>query len=154
MLIFNHFDSFWPFLAGFSRYKKVLCTELRFFALYSVHQNPSFELSKITFRQLFRLYWYTNAPPPPTPLTPIKLDIFEDWLTPITEKVILSSQYLTCPIVCLHACRVAWIINCKFWVGGSRMEANHVSIPKEFFAKISNYKKKEIGRGQSVHSLQ
>ena len=28
-----------------------LCRELRFFALHSVHQNPSFELSKSTFQQ-------------------------------------------------------------------------------------------------------
>jgi hypothetical protein len=33
----------------------VLCRELRFFALHSVHQNPSFELSKSTFGQFFTL---------------------------------------------------------------------------------------------------
>ena len=32
----------------------VLCRELRCFALHSVHQNPSFKLSKLTFRQFFQ----------------------------------------------------------------------------------------------------
>ena len=40
----------------------VLCRELRFFALHSVHQNPSFELSKSTFRQFFRFFTLRGDP--------------------------------------------------------------------------------------------
>ena len=40
LTIFDHFE---PFFLDFFK-EMVLCTELGFFALYSVHQNPSFEL--------------------------------------------------------------------------------------------------------------
>ena len=40
----------------------VLCRELRFLALHSVHQNPSFELSKSTIRQFFRFFTIRGDP--------------------------------------------------------------------------------------------
>ena len=50
-LPFDHFWPFWPVFLDF--FIKGLCRELRFFALHSVHQNPSFELSKSTFFLIF-----------------------------------------------------------------------------------------------------
>ena len=40
----------------------VLCREQRFFVLYSVHQNPSFELSKPTIQQFFRFFTINHKP--------------------------------------------------------------------------------------------
>ena len=40
----------------------VLLRELRFFALHSVYQNPSFELSKSTFWQFFRFFILRGDP--------------------------------------------------------------------------------------------
>ena len=41
----------------------VLCTDLGLFALYSVHQTPSFELSKSTFWQFFFLIFHPKKDP-------------------------------------------------------------------------------------------
>ena len=40
----------------------ILCKELRFFALHSVHQDASFELSKSTIRQFFRFFTHRGDP--------------------------------------------------------------------------------------------
>ena len=40
----------------------MICTELGIFALYSVHQNPSFHLSKSTFRQFFQFFTLKGGP--------------------------------------------------------------------------------------------
>ena len=52
-VIFDHFDKFGRFFLIFS--KTVLCRELRFFALLSVHQNLSFDISKST---IWQLLWF------------------------------------------------------------------------------------------------
>ena len=46
------------FFAGFSFFssKTIPCKELGFFALHSVHQDASFELSNTTFEQFFRFF--------------------------------------------------------------------------------------------------
>ena len=44
-------SNFWQFFWIFP--ETVVCRDLRFFALHSVHQNPSFELSKSTIQQFF-----------------------------------------------------------------------------------------------------
>ena len=48
MLILNYFDHFKSFWAGFYNFfqKCFLAQSWDFFALYLVHQNPSFELPK------------------------------------------------------------------------------------------------------------
>ena len=48
---------------------------------------------------------------------------------------------------------LAWTKNTKLGVDVSLMVANYVSIPREFFDKISDFFK-EFGRGQRVFSLQ
>ena len=41
----------------------ILCKELRFFALHSVHQDASFELSKTAFGQFFGFFIKRGEPP-------------------------------------------------------------------------------------------
>jgi len=57
----------WAKITVFGRFflffsEMVLCRELRFFALHSVHQNPSFELSKSTIRQFFIFFTLRGDP--------------------------------------------------------------------------------------------
>ena len=62
-VIFDNFDNFlpfWPVYLDFSW--TVLCRELRFLALHSVRQNPSFKLSKSSFRQFFRFFTLRGDP--------------------------------------------------------------------------------------------
>ena len=52
---------------NFSRFflifsKTILCKDLRFFALHSVHQDASFELSKLTIGQFFRFFTHRGDP--------------------------------------------------------------------------------------------
>ena len=51
---------------GFEKFliclEMVLCRELMFFALHSVHQNPSFDLSKSSFRQIFQFVTLRGDP--------------------------------------------------------------------------------------------
>ena len=63
-------DLFWPFcfkmgiLWGFSQFfsETALCTELGFFALHSVHQDASFELSKTSFGHFFIFFIIRGDP--------------------------------------------------------------------------------------------
>ena len=63
-----HFKPFWPILTILSNFffissKMLMWTELGFFfTLYLLHQNPSFELSKLTFRQVFWLFTLRGDP--------------------------------------------------------------------------------------------
>ena len=52
IVIFFKIENFFPCFLIFS--EPVVCRDLRFFVLHSVHQTPSFELSKSTIRELFR----------------------------------------------------------------------------------------------------
>ena len=61
------FLQFWPktvIFQGFSSFKKkiILYKELRFFALHSVDQDASFELSKFTIGQFFRFFTQRGDP--------------------------------------------------------------------------------------------
>ena len=60
LTILTIFDHFGRFFLIFS--EMVLCRELRFFALHSVQENPSFELSKSTIRQFFRFFTIRGDP--------------------------------------------------------------------------------------------
>ena len=51
---------FWLNFLIFS--KTVLCKELRYFVLHSVHQDAYFELSKSTIRQFFRFFTIRGDP--------------------------------------------------------------------------------------------
>ena len=48
------------------------------------------------------------------------------------------------------ACTLAWTKNPKLWVGWSLMVANDVSIPRECFAKISEFLKRNWLRAAHI----
>ena len=68
--IFDHFDHFFHFfyfflflfIYFFFNSELVRCRELRFFALDSVHQTSSFELSKSKLKKLFKFFIQRGDP--------------------------------------------------------------------------------------------